>query len=178
MKPEITKKDMLILVRDPADLLGLVLTCHCCHHHSGLSAGVLLREGESEEISAVGVVNEDVSPLSGNLIAEVAKLDALDVSELANRDERRNFGRRKIDVLGSSVRAITSWSKSSIRETCSYRSGKLSGAGCEASILKSNPGRFSPAPPSSRATGVAFAVRTIAPDVAASARSPAPVKSF
>jgi len=58
----------------------------------------------------VGVVNEDdLAAFRLHLIAEVAKLDALDVSELANRDEAKELlADGKIDVLAFIGRAITS----------------------------------------------------------------------
>src|SRR5437660_12076781 len=97
---KITKKDMLILVRDRRTLLGLVLLPLLFITILGLSAGQFFSEKEKAKRMRVGVVNEDVSALSGNLIAEVAKLDALDVSELANRDEAKELlADGKIDVL-------------------------------------------------------------------------------
>src|SRR5580704_273734 len=97
---KITKKDMLLLIRDRRTLLGLVLLPLLFISILGLSAGQFFSAKEKAKKMRVGVVNEDASPLADNLIAEVVKLDALDVTDLSDRGQAQELlADGKIDVL-------------------------------------------------------------------------------
>src|SRR5436190_3100332 len=97
---KITQKDLRLLGRDRRTLFGLVALPLFFITILGISAGQLFTAKEKAKRMRVGVVNEDTSPLSGNLIGEVLKLDALEVSELNDREEaREQLANGKIDVL-------------------------------------------------------------------------------
>jgi ABC-2 type transport system permease protein len=97
---KITKKDLRLLTRDRRTLFGLVALPLFFITILGISAGQLFTAKEKAKRMRVGVVNEDTSPLSGNLIGEVVKFDALEVIELEDRDKaREQLADGKIDVL-------------------------------------------------------------------------------
>ncbi len=97
---KITKKDLRLLIRDRLTLVVLVALPMAFITILGMSAGQLFNEKEKSRKMRLGVVNEDTSPLSENLIAEVLKLDALEVTELPDRPVAKDMlGNGKIDVL-------------------------------------------------------------------------------
>src|SRR5216684_2591653 len=97
---KITKKDLRLLTRDKRTLVGLVALPLFFITILGISAGQLFTAKEKAKRVRVGVVNEDTSSLSSNLIGEVLKLDALEVIELADRGEaRERLADGKVDVV-------------------------------------------------------------------------------
>ncbi|SRR5258708_7375478 len=77
---KITKKDLRLLARDKRTLFGLVALPLFFITILGISAGQLFTAKEKAKRVRVGVVNEDTSSLSSNLIGDVLKLDALEVT--------------------------------------------------------------------------------------------------
>ena len=97
---KITKKDLRLLSRDKRTLFGLVALPLFFITILGISAGQLFTAKEKAKRVRVGVVNEDTSSLSSNLIGEVLKLDALEVVELADRSEaKEQLADGKVDVV-------------------------------------------------------------------------------
>src|SRR6516225_1445881 len=97
---KIARKDLRILLRDRRTLFSLVALPLLFITILGLSAGQLYSDKEKARKMRVGVVNESSSPLSGKLITEVVKLDALDVVDLPDRDQaKEELADGKIDVL-------------------------------------------------------------------------------
>jgi ABC-2 type transport system permease protein len=97
---KITKKDLRLLARDKRTLFGLVALPLFFITILGISAGQLFTAKEKAKRVRVGVVNEDDSSLSTDLIGEVLKLDALEVVELADRDEaRERLADGNVDVV-------------------------------------------------------------------------------
>jgi len=97
---KITKKDLRLLSRDKRTLFGLVALPLFFITILGISAGQLFTAKEKVKRVRVGVVNEDLSLLSIDLIGEVMKLDALEVVELADRSEaRERLADGKVDVV-------------------------------------------------------------------------------
>lgn len=97
---KITKKDLRLLARDKRTLFGLVALPLFFITILGISAGQLFTAKEKAKRIRVGVVNEDTSSLSSNLIGEVLKLDALELIELADRSEgQERLADGKVDVV-------------------------------------------------------------------------------
>jgi len=97
---KITKKDLRLLARDRRTLVGLVALPLFFITIFGISVGQLFTEKEKTKKVRVGVVNEDPSALSTQLISEVQKIDAIEVIELADRDAaREQLSDGKIDVM-------------------------------------------------------------------------------
>ena len=96
----ITRKDLRLLLRDRRTLLSLLVLPLFFITIIGISAGQLFTEKEKAKRMRVGVVNEDHSPLSEKLISQVARFDALEVTELeARQDAKDLLADGKIDVL-------------------------------------------------------------------------------
>lgn len=97
---EITRKDVKLLVRDLRTLFVLIALPLAFISILGLSTGQLFSEREKASKVRVGVVNEDESPLSGRLLTEVYKLNALTIEELHDRRKaREELAEGRIDVL-------------------------------------------------------------------------------
>jgi ABC-type multidrug transport system permease subunit len=97
---KITKKDLRLLARDKRTLFGLVALPLFFITILGISAGQLFTAKEKAKRIRVGVVNEDTSTLSTNLIGEVLKLDALELVEMADRSEgKERLADGKVDVV-------------------------------------------------------------------------------
>jgi ABC-2 type transport system permease protein len=97
---KITKKDLRLLARDKRTLFGLVALPLFFITILGISAGQLFTAKEKAKRVRVGVVNEDTSSLSTDLIGEVLKLDALQVVEMADRPEaKEQLASGKVDVV-------------------------------------------------------------------------------
>src|SRR6266446_6826792 len=97
---KITKKDVRLLVRDKRALFVLVALPLTFITILGFSAGQLFSQKEKGKKYRLGVVNEDASKYSADLLAEVRKIEALDVSELSDLAEAREMlADGKIEVL-------------------------------------------------------------------------------
>ena len=97
---KITKKDVRLILRDRRTLFVLLALPLSFISILGLSAGQLFSQKEKSKKFRVGVVNEDTSVLSEKLLAEVVKMDALEVTELSDRDEAKELlADGKIEVL-------------------------------------------------------------------------------
>src|SRR5262245_23134024 len=97
---QITDKDIRLLCRDRQTLFVLVALPLLFISILGLSAGQLFNEKAKTKKVRIGVVNDDTSELSQKLLAEVYKLEALELTELSdhgNAREMLNAG--KIEVL-------------------------------------------------------------------------------
>jgi ABC-2 type transport system permease protein len=164
---KITKKDMLLLVRDRRTLLGLVLLPLLFITILGLSAGQFFTEKEKAKKMRVGVVNEDASPLADNLITEVVKLDALEVTNLPDREQAKEMlADGKIDVLaiiGPRYHHLVEQLDSG--DLFFTESGKLSGHLRSLDIEVQSGAFLASAAEIVEQLVFAFAVRTIAPDV-------------
>jgi ABC-2 type transport system permease protein len=164
---KITKKDMLLLVRDRRTLLGLVLMPLLFITILGLSAGQFFSEKEKAKKMRVGVVNQDGSPLAENLITEVVKLDALVVTELPDREQAKEMlADGKIDVLaiiGPRYHKIVE--ELDTGDLFFTETGKLSGRLRSLDIEVQSGAFLASAAEIVEQLVFAFAVRTIAPDV-------------
>ena len=97
---KITKKDVRLILRDRRTLFVLLALPLSFISILGLSAGQLFSQKEKSKKFRVGVVNADTSVLSAKLLAEVVKMDALEVSELSDRDEAKELlADGKIELL-------------------------------------------------------------------------------
>ena len=84
---KITKKDVRLLLRDRRALFVLVALPLTFITILGFSAGQLFSQKEKGKKYRLGVVNEDSSKYSADLLAEVRKIEALEVSELVDLAE-------------------------------------------------------------------------------------------
>ncbi|MGQ0637653.1 MAG: ABC transporter permease [Planctomycetaceae bacterium] len=89
---QITKKDLRLLVRDRRTLFVLIALPLAFITILGFSAGQLFSEKEKARKFRLGVVNEDESDVAGKLLTEVYRLNALEVTEVADRA----VGRQKL----------------------------------------------------------------------------------
>jgi ABC-2 type transport system permease protein len=164
---KITKKDLLLLVRDWRTLLGLVALPLLFITILGLSAGQFFSEKEKAKKMRVGVVNEDGSTLADNLITEVLKLDALAVTELPNREQAKDMlADGKIEVLaiiGPRYHELVE--KLDTGDLFFTESGRLSGQLRSLDIEVQSGAFLISAAEIVEQLVFAFAVRTIAPDV-------------
>ncbi|HEY3964215.1 MAG TPA: ABC transporter permease [Planctomycetaceae bacterium] len=164
---KITKKDLLLLVRDWRTLLGLVALPLLFITILGLSAGQFFSEKEKAKKMRVGVVNEDGSTLADNLITEVLKLDALAVTELSNREQAKDMlADGKIEVLaiiGPRYHELVE--KLDTGDLFFTDSGRLSGQLRSLDIEVQSGAFLISAAEIVEQLVFAFAVRTIAPDV-------------
>lgn len=97
---KITKKDLRLLVRDRLAVIVLIALPLAFIAILGMSAGQLFNEKEKARRMKLGVVNEDTSELSVKLIGEVVDLDVLTVNELTDRQVAKDMlADGKIDVL-------------------------------------------------------------------------------
>ena len=87
----VTRKDLKLLVRDKRTLFVLVALPLVFIAILGLSTGQLFSLREKARKVRLGVVNEDQSELSGKLLTEVYKLEALQTQELPRRDEAKRM---------------------------------------------------------------------------------------
>ncbi len=164
---KITKKDMLLLVRDRRTLLGLVLLPLLFITILGLSAGQFFSEKEKAKKMRVGVVNEDGSPLADNLITEVVKLEALAVTNLPDREQAKEMlADGKIEVLaiiGPHFHELVE--QLDTGDLFFTETGKLSGQLRSLDIEVQSGAFLASAAEIVEQLVFAFAVRTIAPDV-------------
>ncbi len=164
---KITKKDLLLLVRDWRTLLGLVALPLLFITILGLSAGQFFTEKEKAKKMRVGVVNEDGTTLADNLITEVLKLDALAVTELPNRQQAKDMlADGKIEVLaiiGPHYHELVE--KLDTGDLFFTESGRLSGQLRSLDIEVQSGAFLVSAAEIVEQLVFAFAVRTIAPDV-------------
>jgi ABC-2 type transport system permease protein len=97
---KITKKDVRLLLRDRRALFVLVALPLTFITILGFSAGQLFSQKEKGKKYRLGVVNEDSSKYSADLLAEVRKIEALEVTELVDMAEARTLlDDGKIEVL-------------------------------------------------------------------------------
>src|SRR5579863_3272222 len=97
---KITLKDMRLLGRDRRTLFILVVLPLLFITILGFSAGQLFSEKEKSKTVRLGVVNEDASKLSEKLLAEVRKINAIEVNELSDRDAAKEMlADGKLEVL-------------------------------------------------------------------------------
>ena len=97
---KIVTKDVRLLVRDKRALLVLIALPLTFITILGFSAGQLFSQKEKGKKYRLGVVNEDKSELSENLLTEVRKLAALEVSEISDLGKARELlADGKIEVL-------------------------------------------------------------------------------
>jgi len=163
----ITKKDLRLLSRDRRSLLGLLALPLFFITILGISAGQLFTAKEKAKRLRVGVVNEDTSPLSEKLISQVAGVDALDVTELADRSEGKELlADGKIDALaciGPRYHEVVEQLDTS--DLFFTGSGRLSGRLRSLDIDVQSGSFLASAAQIVEQLVFAFAVRTIAPDV-------------
>jgi ABC-2 type transport system permease protein len=97
---KIVTKDIRLQVRDKRALLVLIALPLTFITILGFSAGQLFSQKEKGKKYRLGVVNEDNSQLSKNLLDEVRKLAALEVSEISDLGQARELlADGKIEVL-------------------------------------------------------------------------------
>ncbi len=97
---KITKKDVRLLLRDRRALFVLIALPLTFITILGFSAGQLFSEKEKGKKYKLGVVNEDKSEYSEKLLAEVRKIEALDMRELDDLPSAREMlADGKIEVL-------------------------------------------------------------------------------
>lgn len=97
---KIAKKDIRLLLRDRRALLVLVALPLTFITILGFSAGQLFSQKEKGKKYRLGVVNEDGTKLSEDLLDEVRKIAALEVSEISDLNEAREMlADGKIEVL-------------------------------------------------------------------------------
>jgi ABC-2 type transport system permease protein len=164
---KITKKDARLLFRDKRTLLSLVVLPLLFITILGLSAGQFFSEKEKAKKMRVGVVNEDDSPLSGKLITEVVKLEALEVSELPDRQQAKDLlDDGKLDVvafIGPAFRERVD--RLDTGDLFFIDTGRLSGRLRNLDIEVQSGAFLASAAEIVEQLVFAFAVRTIAPDV-------------
>ncbi len=164
---KITKKDARLLFRDKRTLLSLVVLPLLFITVLGLSAGQFFSEKEKAKKMRVVVVNEDDSPLSGKLISEVVKLEALDVSEFPDRQQAKDLlADGKLDVvafIGPFFRERVD--RLDTGDLFFIDTGRLSGRLRNLDIEVQSGAFLASAAEIVEQLVFAFAVRTIAPDV-------------
>jgi ABC-2 type transport system permease protein len=97
---KITKKDIRLLIRDRRALFMLIALPLTFITILGFSAGQLFSEKEKGKKYRLGVVNEDKTKISDDLLDEVRKISALEVSEISDLHEARKLlDDGKIEVL-------------------------------------------------------------------------------
>src|SRR5262245_43351874 len=97
---KIITKDVRLLLRDRRALFVLIALPLTFITILGFSSGQLYAEKEKRKQFRLGVVNDDKSELSEKLLAEVRKIDALEVSELSDIEKARALlADGKIDVM-------------------------------------------------------------------------------
>lgn len=163
----ITKKDLRLLARDRRTLFGLVALPLFFITILGISAGQLFTAKEKAKRVRVGVVNEDASSLSEQLIGEVVKIDALEVKELADRSQaKEQLADGKIDVLAwIGPRYHERVEQLDMGDIVFTETGKLS-AGLRSLDIEVESGAFlASAAQVVEQLVFAFALRSIAPDV-------------
>lgn len=164
---QITKKDLLLLLRDLRTLFVLVALPLLFISILGFSAGQLFSEKEKSKKMRLGVVNEDTSELSQTLIEEVVKLGALDVTELKGRDHAKELlADGKIEVLvfiGPEYHTLVE--NLDLGDLFFVEDGKLAGRLRSLDIQVFAGPFLLNAAEIAQELVFAFAVRTIAPDV-------------
>jgi ABC-2 type transport system permease protein len=97
---KITKKDVRLLVRDKRALFVLVALPLTFITILGFSAGQLFSKKEKGRKYVLGVVNEDSSKYSADLLAEVRKIEALEINEMSDLTKaRQSLEDGEIEVL-------------------------------------------------------------------------------
>jgi ABC-2 type transport system permease protein len=97
---QITRKDVTLLVRDRRTIFVLVALPLAFITILGLSTGQLFNQREKARQVRVGVVDEDQSDLSGKLLDEVYKIQALQINEFQElRKAKRMLVDGDLDVL-------------------------------------------------------------------------------
>src|SRR5215472_15699149 len=163
----ITQKDGRILIRDRRTLFSLVALPLLFITILGLSAGQLYSDKEKARKMRVGVVNESPSALSGKLITEVVKLEALEVSDFPDREQAKEaLADGKIDVLaivGPRYQELVE--QLDTGDLFFTETGKLSGRLRSLDIEVQSGAFLASAAEIVEQLVFAFAVRSIAPDV-------------
>src|SRR5437773_8388442 len=88
---QITGKDLKLLIRDRRTLFVLVALPLAFITILGLSTGQLFSQREKARKVRLGVVREDQSELSGKLLTEVYKLEALETREVSEPAEAKRL---------------------------------------------------------------------------------------
>jgi ABC-2 type transport system permease protein len=97
---KITKKDVRLLLRDRRALFVLIALPLTFITILGFSAGQLFSQKEKGKRYRLGVIDQSQSELSEKLLAEVRKIEALEVEELSDFEEAREMlADGKIEVL-------------------------------------------------------------------------------
>jgi len=97
---KVTKKDVRLLLRDRRALYVLIALPLTFITILGFTTGQLFSQKEKGKKYRLGVVNEDSTKLSENLLGEVRKIEALEVTELTDLLEARELlADGKIEVL-------------------------------------------------------------------------------
>jgi len=97
---QITKKDVKLLVRDRRTLFVLVALPLTFIAILGTSTGQLFNERDKAKKVRLGVVNDDKSNLADKLIAEVKRLNAVEMHDFKSRQAgRESLSIGKVDVL-------------------------------------------------------------------------------
>src|SRR5579872_6917061 len=164
---KITKKDLRLLVRDRLALIVLIALPLAFIAILGMSIGQLFNEKEKARQMKLGVVNEDTSELSLKLISEVINLNAVKVIELTDRQVAKDMlADGKIDVLvfiGEHYRERVE--SLDLGDVLYAEEGKLA-AGPSTLDVEVHSGAFlANAAEIVNELVLAFAIRTIAPDV-------------
>jgi ABC-2 type transport system permease protein len=164
---KIATKDLRLLLRDRRSLLSLVALPLFFITIIGISAGQLFTQKEKAKRMRVGVVNEDTSNLSDDLIGEVGRLDALEVTVLSNRNEAKDLlADGKIDVAAFiGPRYHEKVEQLDTGDLFYTESGRLAGRLRSLDIEVQSGAFLASAAEVVEQLVFAFAVRTIAPEV-------------
>jgi ABC-2 type transport system permease protein len=97
---QITSKDLTLLLRDRRTLFLLIALPMLFITILGFSAGQLFSEKAKSKKVRLGVVNHDDSDLSGMLLGEVESIEALELTEISDRQQGlEQLSDGKIEVL-------------------------------------------------------------------------------
>ena len=164
---QITDKDIRLLCRDRQTLFVLVALPLLFISILGLSAGQLFNEKAKTKKVRIGVVNADTSELSEKLLAEVYKLEALELTELSDRGNAREMlADGKIEVLvliGPRYHELVE--QLNVGDLFFTDEGKLAGKLRSLDIEVQSGAFLANAAEIVQELVFAFAVRTISPDV-------------
>jgi ABC-2 type transport system permease protein len=164
---QITDKDIRLLCRDRQTLFVLVALPLLFISILGLSAGQLFNEKAKTKKVRIGVVNDDTSELSQKLLAEVYKLEALELAELSdhgNAREMLNDGKIEVLVLiGPRYHELVE--QLNLGDLFFADEGKLAGKLRSLDIEVQSGAFLANAAEIVQELVFAFAVRTISPDV-------------
>ncbi len=84
---EITKKDLLLILKDKRALCTLLALPVAFIAILGVSTGELITTHEASKLVKVGVVDEDGSELAEHIIHDLSQIGGLKVEKVADRDE-------------------------------------------------------------------------------------------